>query len=316
MLENIELPGTKRKTTRLGFGCSGLMGGISERESLRLLETAYEAGIRHFDVAPSYGHGLAERCAGKFLRGKVEDVTIATKYGILPPARAGLLEIARTAVRPLARRFPAVRRRAANAAANLKSKARFSAEEARKSLEHSLQELGVERVDLWLLHEATAEDLDRSDLLPLLQESQRDGKLGMYGVGAERSRLDTIWESHPEYCPVVQYGWSIIGPEQMPFPGAFRLQHRAVSGALPALQAAMERDPDLCRRWSDSLDADLSQGENCAALLLNLALLRNADGIVLFSSRNPVHIQASARAAESPQWKLRASQFHGLLREQ
>ena len=50
MLETIALPGSDRVTTRLGFGGSGLMGGISERESLRLLETAFDAGIRHHRV--------------------------------------------------------------------------------------------------------------------------------------------------------------------------------------------------------------------------------------------------------------------------
>jgi len=313
VLEPIELPGAGRTTTRLGFGCSGLMGGISEKESLLLLETAYEVGIRHFDVAPSYGHGLAERCVGKFLRGK-PDVTIATKYGIQAPARAGLLEIVRTAVRPLARRFPAIRERAAKTAAALKSKAQFSAGEGRTSLEHSLRELGVERVDIWLLHEATSEDLEASDLLPLLQKLQHDGKIGTYGVGAERSKLDSIWETRRAYCPVLQYEWSILAGEGTPFPGAFRIQHRAISGSLAALQKAMERDPDLCRRWSDAIDADMSRTETCAALLVNLALVRNAGGMVLFSSRHPNHIVAVADAAGPPQWKGRASQFNAMLK--
>ena len=106
MLETIALPGSGRVTTRLGFGGSGLMGGISERESLRLLETAFDAGIRHFDVAPAYGHGRAERCLGKFLQGKRDQVTVATKYGILPPAQAGLMDMARSVVRPAVAKLP------------------------------------------------------------------------------------------------------------------------------------------------------------------------------------------------------------------
>ncbi|MHB8302577.1 MAG: aldo/keto reductase [Acidobacteriaceae bacterium] len=314
MIETIELPGTGRKTTRLGFGCSALMGGIGEKESLLLLETVFDAGIRHFDVAPSYGHGMAERCLGKFLRGKADRVTIATKYGIRAARSAGLLEIARTAVRPLARHFPAIRKRAAVAAAGLKSKASFSAKEGRQSLEHSLRELGVERTDLWLLHEPTAEDLDGSDLLPALQELQQQGRIGMYGVGAEHSKLVTVWDLQREYCPIVQYEWSVQDSLETAFPGAFRVQHRAIAGALAPLRAAMDRDPELCRRWSDAVDADLSQAEVCAALLMNLSLLDNPGGIVLFSSRSAAHVQANARAAGSPQWKLRASRFQRLLR--
>jgi len=133
MLETIAFPGSGRVTTRLGFGGSGLMGGLSERDSLRLLETAFDAGIRHFDVAPAYGHGQAEGCLGEFLRGKRDQVTVATKYGILPPAQAGLLEMVRSVVRPAVARLPAVRKRVARVAAGLRAKASFSAEEARRS---------------------------------------------------------------------------------------------------------------------------------------------------------------------------------------
>ena len=54
-MHTIPLANTTRQTTRLGFGCGSLMGATNRRDSLQLLETAYEAGIRHFDVAPMYG---------------------------------------------------------------------------------------------------------------------------------------------------------------------------------------------------------------------------------------------------------------------
>ncbi len=319
MLEQIELPGTGRGTTRLGFGGSGLMGGLSERESLLLLETAYEAGIRHFDVAPSYGHGLAERCVGKFLRGKSGQATVATKYGILAPQRTGLMDAARRVLRPVVRRLPAVRKRVARAAAGMKTKARFSTEEAQRSLEHSLRELGVERVDLWLLHEVTAEDLDGSDLLPVLQDMQQQGRIGIYGVGSECGLLDTIWERHREYCPSVQFGWSVLDAKAQ-FPEAFRIHHRAVSSAFGALREHFEHAPALCQRWSDAVDADLSQPEILASMLLQASLAANPNSIVLFSSRVPAHIRSNVRSFEDPSWMLRgqrfcelvAGEFHGI----
>src|SRR5487761_317591 len=214
MLETIALPGSSRVTTRLGFGGSGLMGGISERDSLRLLETAFDAGVRHFDVAPAYGHGQAERCLGKFLRGKREQGTVATKYGILPPAQAGLLEMARSVVRPAVARLPAVRKRVTQAVAGLRAKASFSAEEARRSLERSLRELGIDAIDVWLLHEVTAKDLDGSDLLPFLRDAQQRGLIGTYGVGAERGRLIDVWERHRDCCPVLQFEGSVLEEER------------------------------------------------------------------------------------------------------
>ena len=312
MLETIELPGSARRTTRLGFGGSGLMGGLSERESLRLLETAYDAGIHHFDVAPSYGHGMAERCLGKFLRGKIDQVTVATKYGILPPRRAGLLDLTRNLARPILRRLPSVRARVGQAAAGLKTKASFSAEEAERSLEHSLRALGVERIDLWLLHEATAEDLDRSDLLPHLQKMRERGRIGMYGLATERNNLGALWKKHRDYCGVLQFEWSVLDPKS-DFPGAFCIHHRTVSGALSSIKQFFGDDPALCRRWSDELDANLAQSEIVASLLLTAALSSNPNRVVLFSSRSPAHILANVRAANDPTWVARSQRFLQLL---
>lgn len=313
MLETIELPGSACRTTRLGFGGSGLMGGLSERESLRLLETAFDAGIRHFDVAPSYGHGMAERCLGKFLHGKSDQVTVATKYGIVPPQRAGLLNAAWNVVRPVARLLSAVRTRAARAAAGLNSKAHFSAEEAGRSLDNSLRELGLERVDLWLLHEATAKDLDNSDLLAWLEQMRRQGRIGMFGLGTQRSHLDALWNRHRGYCRVLQFEGSVldVAPD---FPGAFCIHHRAVAGAAGAIRESFARDPQLCRRWSSAIDADLEDSQVLAALLLTAVLSSNPDGIVLFSSRIPAHIQANVRTADDPAWVARSQRFLELFR--
>jgi D-threo-aldose 1-dehydrogenase len=311
MLETVTLPGSGRATTRLGFGCSGLMGGISERESLLLLETAFDAGIRHFDVAPAYGHGRAERCLGKFLQGKRDQVTVTTKYGILPPSQAGLLEMARSVVRPAVTKLPAVRKRVAQAAAGMRSKANFSAEEAEKSLEHSRRELGVDFIDVWLLHEATAEDLDGSDLLPFLQDAQQRERIGAFGVGGDRSHLTALWQRHAEYCTVLQFGWSF--PERkVQFPGAFLFHHRAVSQAV-AVRKIFAPQPTLCQRWSDKLEVDLADPKVLVATVLAAALAANPEGVVLFSSRVPEHIRANVRGVEETDARARGKRFLELL---
>jgi D-threo-aldose 1-dehydrogenase len=313
MLETIALPGSGRLTTQLGFGGSGLMGGISERESLLLLETAFDAGIRHFDVAPAYGHGQAERCLGKFLRGKREQVTVATKYGILPPTRAGLLGAAHSVVRPVAARLPGVRKRLAQAAAGLRSKASFFAEEARRSLEHSRRELGIDFIDLWLLHEATADDLDGSDLLPFLQEMQHRGLIGAYGVGAERGRLNELWRRHGDYCRVLQFEWSVLEKNQAAFPGVFVIRHRAISGAVGAFGYRFQQDAGLCRRWSNAVDLDLSDTKLLAGVLLQAALVENPKGMVLFSSRVSEHIRENVQAAQETGARARGKRLLELV---
>jgi hypothetical protein len=90
-MDRIRLSTTGRTTTRLGYGCSSLMGAMGRKESIAMLEAAFEAGLRHFDVAPMYGFGQAESCVGEFLSRHKAEVTVTTKYGISAPKRQGLL---------------------------------------------------------------------------------------------------------------------------------------------------------------------------------------------------------------------------------
>src|ERR1035441_2411463 len=96
-MDRIELGATGRTTTRLGFGCSSLMGAMGRRESSAMLEAAFDAGIRHFDVAPMYGFGQAEGCLGEFLGRHRGEVTVTTKYGIPPVRSQGWMGLARRA---------------------------------------------------------------------------------------------------------------------------------------------------------------------------------------------------------------------------
>ena len=106
-MEQIALGTTGRQTTRLGFGCASIMGATNRRDSLKLLETAYDAGIRHFDVAPMYGYGEAESCLGEFLQRHPGQITITTKYGIPPPKKSSLITLGRRIAGPIVKNLPA-----------------------------------------------------------------------------------------------------------------------------------------------------------------------------------------------------------------
>ena len=76
-----ELLGTGVLTSAVGFGCAGLFR-IPRREARRwILDSAYDAGIRHFDVAPMYGLGSAEAELASFLKSRRDNVTITTNSG-------------------------------------------------------------------------------------------------------------------------------------------------------------------------------------------------------------------------------------------
>jgi D-threo-aldose 1-dehydrogenase len=77
--------------SRLGFGASGigtLYRDVSEDQASEVLRSAYDQGMRYFDTAPLYGHGLSELRLGRLLRTVPrETVTLSTKVGryLLPP---------------------------------------------------------------------------------------------------------------------------------------------------------------------------------------------------------------------------------------
>src|SRR5271156_5520336 len=115
-MEQIALGTSGHCTTRLGFGCSNLMGATGRRESLKLLETAYDAGIRHFDVAARYGYGEAESCLGEFLRHYRGQVTVTTKYGTLPAKKVALISLGRRIAGPIVKQLPGLKERLARKA--------------------------------------------------------------------------------------------------------------------------------------------------------------------------------------------------------
>ena len=61
--ERIPLGRTAVTVTRFGLGTAplaGLFEEVDEADALAVIERAWDAGIRFFDTAPLYGHGLAE----------------------------------------------------------------------------------------------------------------------------------------------------------------------------------------------------------------------------------------------------------------
>ena len=320
-MDRIDLGATGRTTTRLGFGCSSLMGAMGRRESSAMLEAAFDAGIRHFDVAPMYGFGQAEGCLGEFLGRHRGEVTVTTKYGI-PPARSqGWMGLARAAARPVVRALPGVKRRTAPAAGSVvqpAGKASFTAAEARESLERSLAELRTDHIDVWLLHEATVDDLRDDGLLRLLQDAVASGKVGSFGVGSERTRVETLLTARPEYCATVQFEWSVMDPPVGPMK-SFRMHHRTLTDNIRGLHARLVQEKARCAEWSREVGADLADRAALAALaalMLKAALEENPESVILFSSKRPAHILQNVEVAEDAALVAPARRFYALVQRE
>ena len=316
-MEQIRLASSGRETTRLGYGCSSIMGALGRRQSLRLLEAAYDAGIRHFDVAPMYGYGEAESCVGELLA-RHNDITITTKYGIAPPKRGGMLRAARRIAGPVLQRVPALKRRlvrAAGAVAAPAEKSRFSADEARVSLENSFRALRTNFIDVWLLHEVEASDLTDDALLNFLHEAVAQKKIGAFGVGSDSAKLPALLRERPAYCQVVQHDWSVLDPFEQQG-AACHIHHRALTDRLHALHNNLAADRERCNRWSETTGRDLGRREELAALMLKAALVLYPDTILLVSSKNPAHIRENVHVAEDASLEAPARRLYDLVQRE
>ncbi|WP_433983286.1 aldo/keto reductase [Tunturiibacter empetritectus] len=310
-MEKIALGDTGRTTTPLGFGCSSLMGAMGRRDSLAILESAYDAGIRHFDVAPMYGYGEAESCLGEFLQRHRDHVTVTTKYGIPPTKKSPFLSLARRVARPILKAVPSAKHRlaqAASAAKRTSERATFTPQQAKASLERSLAALRTDHIDLWLLHEVSAADLRDEALLSFLEEQVQQGTVGSFGIGSSADKIPTLLAQHPAYCRTLQYEWSVLDPEVDPEinPEAdseaaasptspFRIHHRSLTENFRSLHRTLSEDKQLCQRWSASTNIDLSNPEQLAHLMLKAALVMNPRSVILFSSKIPSTFKPTRR---------------------
>jgi D-threo-aldose 1-dehydrogenase len=316
-MHTIPLAGTNRQTTRLGFGCGSLMGATNRRASLKLLDSVFEAGIRHFDVAPMYGYGVAVACIGEFLQQHRGQITVTTKFGIAPPRRSTLIKLGRSMAGPIVKQFPSLKQSLAHAASTAirnPERPAFTPAEAKASLDRSLAALCSGHIHLWLLHEATAADLHDDALLEFLEAEVKKGVIGTFGIGSSADKIPALLTSHPAYCRALQYEWSVLDAQIPDAPSApFRIHHGVFTPNFRALHAALISNQPLCQRWSASTNTDLSNAESLGHLLLKAALLMNPNSIILFSSKKIAHIQSNLLAAADKSLELPARQLYNLV---
>lgn len=173
--------------TRLGLGAASLAGlytAVTEEAAAATVEAAWDVGIRYFDTAPHYGLGLSEQRLGAVLRGKPRaQYTVSTKVGrLLEPLPGTAPGTARGS--DLAHGFavPATHRRVWD----------LSADGVRRSLEASLLRLGLDRVDIALIHDPDehAEQAFR-EAYPALERLRDEGVVGAIGAGMNQSAMLT-----------------------------------------------------------------------------------------------------------------------------
>lgn len=125
----------------LGFGgapLGNLYKAVDEAGAEQTLAAAWDLGVRYFDTAPLYGAGLSEQRIGRFLRLKPrDDFVLSSKVGRLlsPDSSVGRSQFGYVQALRCAVRFD------------------YSADGTLRSIDDSLQRLGVDRIDVAYIHD-------------------------------------------------------------------------------------------------------------------------------------------------------------------
>lgn len=298
MLPKVTLGQTSVETTPLGFGCARLFRMASGRRRQALLSAAFDHGIRHFDVAPTYGLGLAEEELGRFLKGRPRDsVVIATKFGIEPTPLARLARLQAPA-RRVVEWFPRLRAPLRTREPTVSGPKRpIDGRTARESLERSLRTLGTAYVDLLLLHEPSIEAVRVADLQEVLEEAREAGLIRAWGIAGPLDSSIQVSQAFRGPVPVLQVPYPLRGRDPLPDrTQTGRIIFGVLSEMVPKIVEHVSAERSRRDRWYSATGIDCTNADAVARLLLHHALDANRGGTVLFSTtavdRIPVAVSA------------------------
>ena len=157
--------------TRLSLGTAplaGLFKSVDVSDSDQLIHTALDNGMNYFDTAPLYGHGLAEERLGRILRTVTKPFVLETKVGRV------LNWVEKADPVPW---FP-------DADPHMQPVFDYSADGIKRSLDESLKRLGVDHIDIALMHEAENYIPQAiNTAYPVLADLKRQGIIKAVGIG-------------------------------------------------------------------------------------------------------------------------------------
>ena len=184
---------TKLEVTELGLGgapMGGFRATITDAEAIKLTDDGYDAGIRYFDTSPYYGYGRSELRMGAALREKPRDsYVLSTKIGrvmhAMKPGEKPPANFRENGLPGFAPIFD------------------YTYDGVMRSLEHSHLRLGLQKIDIALIHDvdfwttkdrAVLEERFKTVMdggYRALDELRRAGIIGAIGVGINEADTST-----------------------------------------------------------------------------------------------------------------------------
>jgi len=255
--------------TRLSLGTAplaGLFKSVDISESDQLIHTALDNGMNYFDTAPLYGHGLAEERLGRILGKVSQPFVLQTKVGRV------LNWVEKADPVPW---FP-------DADPHIQPVFDYSADGIKRSLEDSLKRLGVDHIDIALMHDSENHIPEAINIAyPVLADLKRQGIIKAVGIGIN-------------FCDVAIEIMKNVDLDIVLLAGRYTLLDQSAQNKL--LPFALERKVDITIGgvFNSGVLADPKPGATFEYLPASDEIIAKAQAIGAFLSERGIPLTAAA----------------------